>query len=146
MTDVVLSGIAIAVSILTFVLSFWFSWRSAILAQRPVLVFVYNGNGWTLRNVGGGPALNIVVAQKRVGAEWFNPVRIPPLGREAEFVLTWLGHVSTTGLGATYEDYENRPYTSTCGNDLTRAFSGAQFGGWSEHEMGRHWSQPPYSA
>jgi hypothetical protein len=145
MTDVALGGIAIAVSIVTFALSFWFSWRSAIAAQRPVLVFVYSENGWMLRNVGGGPALNIVVAQKRVGGEWFNPVRIPPLAREAELALTWLGHVSSTGLGATYEDYESRPYTSTCGNDLTRSSSGAQFGGWRDDEIGRHWMTPPYS-
>lgn len=99
----ILSGVAIVVSICTFGLSLWFAWRSSIAAKRPVLVFVYDGRtGWVLRNIGGGPALNVIVAQKCVGDEWFNPVRVPPFAKDAEFALRWLGHVNTTGLGATY--------------------------------------------
>jgi hypothetical protein len=142
----ILSAIAIVVSISTFGLSFWFNWRSSIAARRPVLVFVYDGSsGWILRNIGGGPALNIIVAQKRVGGEWFNPVRVPPFAKDAEFVLRWLGHVNTTGLGVTYTDYEDRPYTSTCGNDLSRTFRGTRFGPWRENMVGRHWDQADYN-
>lgn len=141
----VLTAIAILVSISTFGLSFWFTWRSSISAKRPVLVFIYDeASGWIIRNIGGGPALNIVVAQKRVGGEWFNPVRVPPLAKDKEFIPRWLGHVNTTGLGATYTDYEDRVYTSTCGNDLSRTFRRARFGPWPEEKMGRHWNQPDY--
>lgn len=141
----VLSAIAILVSVLTFGLSFWFTWRSSVSAKRPVLVFVYDGRtGWILRNTGGGPALNVLVAQKKVGAGWFNPVRVPPLAKDTELVLRWLDHVNTTGLGATYADYEDRAYSSTCGDDLSRTFRGRRFGPWPEETIGRHWNQPTY--
>ena len=73
-------------------------------------------------NIGGGPALNVLVAQKKMGGEWFNPVRVPPCQEDGEFILRWLDHVNTTGLGATYTDFEDRPYTSTCGDDLSQSF------------------------
>jgi hypothetical protein len=141
----ILSATAIVISICTFGLSFWFTVRSSIAAKRPVLVFVYDGStGWVLRNIGGGPALNVIVAQRRVGGEWFNPVRVPPFAKDTEVVLSWLGHVNTTGLGATYTDYEDRSYTSTCGDDLSRTFPGTRFGPWPENMVGRHWSQANY--
>jgi hypothetical protein len=140
-----LAGIAIIVSCLTFGLSFWFTWRSGVSAKRPVLVFVYDAStGWILRNIGLGPALNVTIAQKRVQGEGFNPVRVPPLAKDKECILRWLGHVNTTGLGATYTDYENRAYTSTCGDDLSRTFRGVQFGPWPEQGIGKHWNQPNY--
>ncbi len=140
-----LAAVAILVSVCTFGLSFWFTWRASIAVKRPVLVFVYDGSiGWLVRNIGGGPALNIVVAQRRVGGEWFNPVRVPPFARDSELVLRWLGQVNTTGLGATYTDYEGRPYTSTCGDDLSLTFRGTRFGPWPEQMIGHHWSQTEY--
>ncbi len=143
--SVVLSGIALIVSILAFALNYRHIRRASILARKPVLAFEYDGNrGWVLNNVGSGPALNVVVAQKKVKGEWFNPVRIPPLAKDGEFVLGWLGHVNTTGLGATYTDSEDFPYTATCGNDLSRVGEGVLFGPWDEAQIGRHWNQPPY--
>jgi hypothetical protein len=79
-----------------------------------------------------------------VGGEWFNPVRVPPLSRDGKFVLQWLDHVNTTGLGATYTDTEQLPYTSTCGNDLSKTLDGTLFGPWAEPMIGRHWNQPLY--
>ena len=140
-----LSSTALLVSLVTFALSYRHSRRSAVLTRKPVLVFEYDGDvGWVLRNVGAGPALNIIVAQKRVGGEWFNPVRVPPLSKDGKFLLAWLNHVNTTGLGATYVDTEQLQYTSTCGNDLSQACSGTLFGPWPEEQIGRHWNQPPY--
>ena len=113
--------------------------------RKPVLVFEYDGDsGWILRNVGAGPALNVVVAQKRVGGEWFNPVRVPPLSKDGKFILQWRNHVDTTGLGAIYTDTEQLAYTSTCGNDLSKTFDGTLFGPWPEPMIGRHWNQPLY--
>ena len=138
-----LSCIALIVSLVTFALNYRHGVRNALLARRPVLVFEYDrAVGWILRNVGSGPALNVVVAQKHVGGDWFNPVRIPPLSRDGRFVLTWLSHVNDTGFGVTCTDAENVSYTSTCGNDLSRVCAGALFGPWQEHDVGRHWDQP----
>ena len=140
------SGAALVVSFLAFALTYRQSRATARAGRKPVLVFEYDGKrGWIINNVGGGPALNVIVAQKRVNGEWFNPVRIPPLARDSHFVPVWLGHVNTTGLGATYTDSENLPYTSTCGNDLSLVRGGKQFGPWQESQIGRHWSQPPAS-
>jgi hypothetical protein len=144
-SKIALSVTAISVSVLTFALSFWFTWRSTVAAKRPVLVLIYDGHaGWILRNIGGGPALNVVVAQKKTGAEWFNPVRVPPLAKDTEFALRWLGHVNTTDLGATYTDYEDRAYSSVCANDLSQSSRGSLFGPWPEDKIGRHWDQPMY--
>lgn len=140
-----LSSTALLVSVVTFALNYRQSRRSAVLTRKPVLVFEYDGNsGWMLRNVGIGPALNVLVAQRRGDGEWFNPVRVPPLSKDGKFVLQWLNHVNTTGLGATYTDTEQMPYTSTCGNDLSKTFEGTLFGPWPEPVIGRHWNQPLY--
>jgi len=32
--------------------------------MRPVLVILYENDAWQIRNVGNGPALDVVVAQK----------------------------------------------------------------------------------
>jgi hypothetical protein len=141
----ILSLVAVTVSLFTFAMNYAYTRRNAILGRRPVLVFEYDGRrGWILRNVGAGPALNVIVAQKRVGGEWFNPVRIPPLAKDGEFVPAWLVHVNDTGLGATYSDVESLRYTSICGDDLTHIHKGKRFGGWTEAQVGRHWNQPPY--
>ena len=141
----VLSSTALLVSVVTFALNYRQSRRSAVLTRKPVLAFEYDGaSGWILRNVGAGPALNVVVAQKWVSGEWFNPVRVPPLSKDGNFVLQWLDHVNSTGLGATYTDTEQMPYTSTCGNDLSQTFDGTLFGPWPEPKIGRHWNQPLY--
>jgi hypothetical protein len=72
------SIVAILLSGVTFGLSYRASRAAEQRARIPVLVFVYDGaQGWLLRNVGNGPALNIEVAQKVVRGEragsWINP-------------------------------------------------------------------------
>ena len=140
-----LSTMALVVSLVAFALNYRHTRHSAVSARKPVLIFEYDGElGWILRNVGAGPALNVTVAQKRVGGEWFNPVRVPPLSKDGKLTLEWLNHVNTTGLGATYTDTEQLPYTSTCGNDLSEVAVGTLFGPWPEAQIGRHWNQPLY--
>jgi hypothetical protein len=136
---------AFAVSVMSLTISYLSSRKTSITGIKPVLVFVYDEEkGWILQNIGNGPAMNIIVAQKRVGGEWFNPVRIPPVSKGTEFILTWLGHVNDTGLGATYTDFQDRTYSSTCGNDLSRTFEGNKLRVWKEQEIGRHWNHPIY--
>jgi hypothetical protein len=142
-----LTAVAIVVSVASFVVSFISSRRAVIAGRRPILVFVYEGTtGWIARNLGNGPALNIVVAQKRVGGDWFSPVRIPPLAKDAEFQLEWLGHMNDTGLGATYADFEQRVYSTSCGNDLSRVYSYRLLPEWTEQQIKPHWHAPHYCA
>lgn len=141
---IALSTAALIVSATSFILNYRHNRRAAVLARKPVLVFECDGaTGWILRNVGSGPALNILVAQQRPGAQWLNPVRIPPLSKDGKFVAKWLGHVNTTGLGALYTDFEAVAYTATCGNDLSEVSEGRRFGPWAESEIARHWDNPP---
>jgi hypothetical protein len=149
---------AIAVSIAAIVVSgvtFGLSYRASTAAERrsriPVLVFVYDGRqGWLLKNVGNGPALNIEVAQKVVRGEeagaWLNPVRVPPIARDNESVLAWLGHDNLHGLGAVYEDFlsadEGKPgrvYTVTCGKDRNTVRPGRHLPTWAEAETLSSW-------
>jgi hypothetical protein len=137
-----LSSAALGVSIFTFALQYRHARRAAVVARKPVLIFVYDGKrGWVLRNVGSGPALNVIVAQKPVDASWFDPVRTPPLAKEAEYVPPWIGHTNINGLGATYADTEGRAYSSECRNDLSEIFDGNTLGRWREDQISRHWNR-----
>jgi hypothetical protein len=97
---------------------------------------------WVLQNVGNGPALNVLVAQ-REGGEWFDPVLAPPLAKDAAFGLEWLGRVNTTGLGASYSDFEDRRYTSTLGGDRSRTYERSQLPDWPNDEIRRYWDLLP---
>lgn len=140
-----LSGIAIGISATALIISLFTTRRTAIAGRRPVLVFDYDSEiGWRVRNIGSGPALNVVIAQKKDVKGWFNPVRIPPLSKDAEFSLRWCLHVNDTGLGAVYTDICDLSYTSTCGDDLSATRPGCIFPKWKERDIGRHWNQPLY--
>ena len=142
---VIISLLAFFLALTSFCISVWLSWRSGVIARRPVLTIEYEQEcGWHLRNIGNGPALNVIAAQKRVGGSWFNPVRVPPIAAGDSLHMKWLGHVNTTGIGAIYEDFKGRVYSSTCGNDLVRLFTGNKMGFFKESDIGRHWNQTEY--
>lgn len=141
-SSAILSVIAIAISWTMFKLT-------ARASIRPVLAFEYPADeGWKVKNIGSGPALNVLIAQKEHG-KWINPVRIPPMSKDGSLILTWCLHDNVRGLGALYEDVDGRKYTSTCGNDLSRFFVGHLFGPWGEDKVGKHWAEgkivPPVS-
>jgi hypothetical protein len=150
--------LAIAISIAAIVVSsvtFGLNYRASKIAERrlriPVLVFVYDGvQGWLLRNVGNGPALNIEVAQKVVydnqPSYWVNPVRVPPIARDKEVVLSWLGHDNLHGLGAVYEDFlgadegtRGRVYTVTCSSDRNLIVPERHLPAWPEADIVASW-------
>ena len=56
--------------------------RAVTRSIRPVLVFVceVRGEAWRLQNVGTGPALDVLVAEKhREEQAWARFMRVPPL-------------------------------------------------------------------
>jgi hypothetical protein len=58
---------ALALSLVSFVSTYQAGHEEDRRSRMPVLVFIYGARGgWTLRNVGNGPALNVLVAQKHV--------------------------------------------------------------------------------
>jgi len=122
-------------------MSYFQSRKAAITGMMPVLVFVYDRDGqWLLQNLGNGPALNIVVAEKaNDSAQWAKPVRIPPLPRDGRFPL----HVNVNArwLGATYMDIEGREYSATCVEDDARVTPGRVLPQWKADEIQPHWVQ-----
>jgi hypothetical protein len=136
----VIAIVSLAIAAVSFVVNYWVSHRAAIRARKPVLVFVDDPRSgcWVLQNVGNGPALNVLVAQREFGY-WFNPVLTPPLAKDSGFSLEWLGRVNTTGLGATYSDFEDRRYTSTLGGERSRTYERNRLPDWNDREVRRYW-------
>ena len=137
---------AVVFSIVSFGFSFFLTARTSRASIRPVIALVYDNNiGWSIRNIGNGPALNVVVAQKPIKSNWFRPVRVPPVSAGGEFILQWIGHDNDHGIGVYYEDFHEKAYSSTCGNDLTKMHKGNIFPAWRDSQIGRHWWDNPVS-
>lgn len=128
-----ISSLALLVSIIAATLAFTINRRNSIVGVKPALVFVYeHKRGWILQNVGNGPALNVLVAMKEGGirskkGNWGHPIRVPPMSSSGEVALHWVGHDNIHGLGATYQDIWDRYYSTTCGNDLNHIRPGQEF-------------------
>jgi hypothetical protein len=150
-TSDILSIVALTLSALTFFLA----QRSAGAAERrsriPVLVFTYDSRGyWLLRNVGNGPALNIVMAIKarHDDTSWQKPTRIPPIGRDDEFQLAWLGDSNVAVMAASYEDFlaadtqgESRGYTVRIEHDENRVVPRRELPRWDLSESLAYWQR-----
>jgi hypothetical protein len=138
-----ISPFSVVIALAALVVNLTLTRRAAVLARKPVLVFVddFDQGCWVLRNVGNGPALNVLVAQ-RAGGEWFNPVLVPPIGNDGSFPLQWLGHVEDTGLGAVYGDFEGRRYTTTVGGEFTLCYEGDRLPRWTTEEVAGYWAVP----
>jgi len=137
------SAAALVVSIGSCTLSYNLSRQSAVTSVLPVLVFQYDRNsGWSLRNVGSGPALNVLVAMKKDDrADWTQPMRIPPLSKDGQFSLQkWPFYGSARMLGATYFDVQQRRYSTTCVNDVSSINEGNVLKVWPDAEIRRHWA------
>jgi hypothetical protein len=135
-----ISAVSVALAFASLLVNFVLNYRAAVRARKPVLVFIDDPSEgcWLLRNVGNGPALNVVVAQRARGS-WFNPVRVPPFAKDSTFPLQWLGRTNDTGLGASYADFEGRRYTSTLGGETSRAYDGERLPRWEDADIRRYW-------
>ena len=137
--------LALLVSLASLAYAFSKGQYDQLTSVRPALIFVYeHGTGWMVHNVGNGPAMNIVVAQRERGAAedgagWAAPVRIPPLKRDGYFPLHWTAHTNLHALGATYQDMWGRPYTSICARDLNRITRGYRLRQWDESDIVAEW-------
>ena len=141
-----LSVAALIFSLVSFSLSFGLSRSSAVTSVRPVLVFEYEDTeGWSVRNVGNGPALNVLVAMKSDDSDWLQPVRIPTVKRDGSFRLHWIGSLNIRTLGVSYMDIAARPYSSTSTNDLSEVHEGNHLREWPESQISAHWKLPPFS-
>jgi hypothetical protein len=155
-TQTILSVAALVLSAITFVLAY----RATLTADRrsriPVLVFVYDNGSWILRNVGNGPALNIIVAirwrHEDPADRWDLPTRVPPIATDREFLLTWLGASNVAVLAATYQDFlqantsgEARSYSVTSRYDLNEVVTRRILPAWSVDETVPHWARDTHN-
>ncbi len=116
---VLLSLLALAVSVGTFAIGYFQNERSEELQRRPILVFQYDGiAGWSVKNVGNGPAVNVIVVSSLEGAAWSNPVRTPPIASGGEIPLPWLESPDLEKLGTVYSGIRGTSYNTVCDDDL----------------------------
>lgn len=113
-----ISFVAIVVSVFVAALTLVQARRLNYLNQVPILVIFWDGAAqqWKTKNVGQGPALNVVVAQQTEDGRnlWYNPVSLPAIAPNEEFPLRWLSAEDTTySLGARYDDPWNRHRAGT---------------------------------
>ena len=135
-----LSGLPLLLSTLALLVSFLGYRLTAVRSVKPALIVSYsNESGWHLKNIGNGPALNVLVAQREESSGWFCPVRVPPLGQGDQLHLSWMGHTNVRWIGATYTDIDGRSYSSESSDDLTRISEDSVFPQWSEKQIGRAW-------
>jgi hypothetical protein len=148
------SALAIVVSVATFFLTF----RASAVAERrqrmPVVVVARatkpgeHGHTFELTNVGGGPALNIVLAfaedgprtilHKGVAETWFDPLHLRPI-RPGQ-TLTVHTPASTNGLGLRYTDaLMQKTYTVKASHQGTCVYEGNHLPGWRIEAVPSMW-------
>lgn len=135
----VTGALPVILSIAALLISFRSYELNAVRSVKPVLIVTYrNDSGWSLRNVGNGPGLNVIVATRRSG-NWVSPVRVPPLAVGAEVVLLWLARADVDSIGARYFDIDGRQYTSVIDHDLTTILNGDHLAKWQESDVQMMW-------
>ena len=137
--ELLISVLALTISLISVFVSGYYSHLSIKTNIRPTLVFVYSQTGWSLRNVGSGPALNVLVAHKIPrDTQWQKPTRVYPIRANDEVKIAWVGH-GPQALGVTYQDANNVVYTSICEDDLTKLYERNELSNWDEAEIIRVW-------
>ena len=134
--------VAIVFSVVSFSLSFWQTLQGAQSRIRPVLVFVWDKNGWNIQNVGSGPAINVVSFRSENTEDWIKPVLLPPLSAGSSHHLHWLGKCNVRALAATYTDFESREYTTETWDDKQDFSNGRVIQRLDSSPIKPWWSMP----
>jgi hypothetical protein len=117
-----LAGIPVLVSVIAIFVA-----KGAVTRSlRPVLVFVceVRDEVWCVQNVGAGPALDILVAEKdREEQPRARFKRVPPLPKDAKIRL----RSAPSFMAVTYHDAENNAYSTICSEYRNRLQKGHVF-------------------
>src|SRR5215831_19804511 len=109
--------------------------RAVTRSVRPVLVFVceVRDEVWCVQNVGSGPALDVLVAEKdRDEKLWARFMRLPPLPRDGKIPL----RSAPRFLAVNYHDAENNAYSTICTGYRNRLQTGHVFDKPDEDQIG----------
>jgi hypothetical protein len=126
--------ILVWIPVLVSVIAIFVAKRAVTRSVRPVLVFVceVRGEVWSVQNVGAGPALDILVAEKdRDEQPWARFMRVPPLPRDGKICL----RSAPRFLAVTYHDAENNAYSTICTGYRNRLQKGHVFDRPDENEI-----------
>ncbi len=139
----IIAILALGVSLVSLIASIWVAWQTHKWAVRPTLVFTFDGvNAWVVRNAGNGPALDVLVAKiplRRPPGDWQEPVRLPSLGKDASFALSWLGATDLEKIGCIYRDVSGRMYSSISEREITSVARRRRLPVWREEEIEMWW-------
>jgi hypothetical protein len=108
--------------------------RAVTRSLRPVLVFVceIRDKVWCVQNVGTGPALDVLVAEKdRDEQPWARYKRVPPLPRDGKIRLG----SAPSFFAVTYHDAENNAYSTICSGYRNRLQRGHVFDEPDENQI-----------
>src|SRR5215831_13285350 len=108
--------------------------RAVTRSVRPVLVFVceVRDKVWCVQNVGTGPALDILVAEKdRDEQPWARFKRLPPLPKNGKIQL----RSAPSFFAVTYHDAENHAYSTICSGYRNRLQKGHVFDEPDENQI-----------
>jgi hypothetical protein len=140
--QLVISLVALTLSIIATISSIYFSNIGIKTNVLPTLVFVYDSDkGWSINNVGNGPALNVVVTHQTHGEnKWIEPTRLYPIPENDTVYIAWVGH-NPDKLMATYTDVHNRSYSSLTDEDLTTISDKDVSQPWKDTDIRRIWER-----
>src|SRR5262249_49380485 len=108
--------------------------RAVTRSLRPVLVFVCEVRDKVscVQNVGTGPALDVLVAEKdRNEQPWARFKRLPPLPNDVKIQL----RSSLSFFAVTYHDAENHAYSTICSGYRNRLQKGHVFDEPDENQI-----------
>jgi len=118
--------ILVWIPVLVSVIAVFVANRAVTRSLRPVLVFVceVRDKVWCVQNVGTGPALDIVVAEKdRHEQPWARFRRLPPLPKDGKIQL----RSAPVFFAVCYHDAENNAYSTICSGYRNRLQKGRVF-------------------
>jgi hypothetical protein len=124
----IIAAVALTVSVLVFLDNRAREQRAARLARRPALVFTWDEvhGVWQLRNIGNGPALDVLILQ-RADRVWDHPLRMRELAADATDTVPrrWYEEWhKDPELGANYLSVAEEKYSTKTGCDRSRIDTG----------------------
>jgi hypothetical protein len=122
------------IPVLVSVIAVFVAKRAVTRSLRPVLVFVceVRDKVWCVQNVGTGPALDVLVAEKdRDEQPWARYKRVPPLPRDGKIRLG----SAPSFFAVTYHDAENNAYSTICSGYRNRLQRGHVFDEPDENQI-----------
>ena len=124
----------VLIPVLVSVIAIFVAKGAVTRSLRPVLVFVceVRDKVWCVQNVGTGPALDVLVAEKdRDEQPWARFMRVPPLPKDAKIRL----RSAPSFLAVTYHDAENNAYSTICTGYRNRLQKGHVFDRPDENQI-----------